>query len=352
MNYQIITTNTAADEMTIYYENCKTSMNGTFKLIKFLQEEMNFKIEYRDEKIYLHNSDYKIEFQWIENKGLQVRGIKYPVSIFCQFIGRYLDKLNSEGAQKTLDAINDYLKDFAWFDFMVSDFDGSSLYLIGSVDLSYYYQLEVIFKQATFIQCSSSFHTSPSEETVFQLATEEERQKINQYENDCGYSIVVKIKPEDSEECFFIACYGIEFSNKLVKYHLSDGSDSELKQKIIKKYGLRLENEAWYQVKENSHKAMIFKDSYLKNSDVIGILFRINKLCQAKVKYFREHLNEYEPYKYDYKKGFIKTELWDSEFLKHTASGYILDYRFLQSINNYNDFVNICNELDSQAGKK
>lgn len=43
--------------------------------------------------------------------------------------------------------------------------------------------------------------------------------------------------------------------------------------------------------------------------DFIGLLFRINKLCMAKVKYFRTNLDKFEPLKYDYKRGFVTVPL-------------------------------------------
>lgn len=48
----------------------------------------------------------------------------------------------------------------------------------------------------------------------------------------------------------------------------------------------------------------------------------------AKVKYFRTNIDHFEPLKYDYKKGFVTVPLWDSDFLRHRASRYILDYIF------------------------
>lgn len=84
------------------------------------------------------------------------------------------------------------------------------------------------------------------------------------------------------------------------------------KQLLIQKFGLKHEDNAWYSEKENSHKHLIFKDSFVERTDVIGLLFRINKLCMAKVKYFRGNIDKFEPLKYDYKRGFIVTELWDA----------------------------------------
>ena len=118
------------------------------------------------------------------------------------------------------------------------------------------------------------------------------------------------------------------------------------KEKLINKYALIHENNAWYSHKDNSHKHLIFKDTFYEKSDIIGLLFRINKLCIAKVMYFRKNIFKYEPCKYHYKNGFTVTELWDADFLKHKASGFILDFRYLQSITIYEDFVSLYKELE------
>lgn len=121
----------------------------------------------------------------------------------------------------------------------------------------------------------------------------------------------------------------------------------EDKMLLVEKYNLKHENNAWYSEKENSHKHLIFKDAFFEHADLIGLLFRINKLCIAKVNYFRRNIEKYEPLKYDYRKGFLTVPLWDAEFLKHKDSGLILDFRYLQSITIYDNFVSLCKELEN-----
>ena len=120
---------------------------------------------------------------------------------------------------------------------------------------------------------------------------------------------------------------------------------------LTEKYKLKHENNAWYYERENSHKHLIFKDQFFEKNDVLGLLFRINKLCAAKVKYFRINIDKFEPLKYDYKKGFVSVPLWDADFFKHRASGYILDFRYLQTITVYDDFAALCSELESHENK-
>ena len=119
------------------------------------------------------------------------------------------------------------------------------------------------------------------------------------------------------------------------------------KELIIQKYGLLYENGAWYSDKENSHKHLIVKETFLQRTDTLGLLFRINKLCMAKVSYFRKNIDKYEPCKYHYKEGLVNVPLWDADFLKHKASGFVLDFDFLQSITVYEDFVALYKELET-----
>lgn len=123
------------------------------------------------------------------------------------------------------------------------------------------------------------------------------------------------------------------------------------KQLLIEKYRLKHENNAWYSERENSHKHLIFKDSFVERTDVLGLLFRINKLCMGKLKYFRSNIDKYESLKYHYKDGFVSVPLWDADFFRHRASGYILDFRYLQTITVYDDFVALCRELEAFENK-
>jgi len=119
------------------------------------------------------------------------------------------------------------------------------------------------------------------------------------------------------------------------------------KENIIEKFGLIKENGAWYSDKDNSHKHLIVKESFYQRTDTIGLLFRINKLCIAKVTYFRHNIDNYEPLKYHYKNGFITVPLWDADFLRHKASGFILDFNYLREITVYEDFVALYTELET-----
>ena len=123
------------------------------------------------------------------------------------------------------------------------------------------------------------------------------------------------------------------------------------KANIITKYGLIDEDGLLYSCKENSYKQLVLKSGFVENSDILGILFRINKISYDKLEYFRDNIDKFEPYKYDYKEKFIKTELWDAEFFKHKASELYIDLRFLQSIDDHEEFIKFCNDLESYEKK-
>jgi len=115
------------------------------------------------------------------------------------------------------------------------------------------------------------------------------------------------------------------------------------KRKFIEKHSMFLTDKmVWVTLKENAFPRKICRHGFMEESDILGLLFRVNEVCFAKVNYFRSHLNSFEPYKYHFRDGFTGTELWDAEFLKHRSSGYIIDLRYLNSIHEIEKFREFC----------
>jgi hypothetical protein len=124
------------------------------------------------------------------------------------------------------------------------------------------------------------------------------------------------------------------------------------KVRLIDKFGLQSTPESyWISRKENAHDHIVFKHNYLKKNDIIRVLFRINRLCFAKVNYFSQNADKFEPQIYDYKNGFMETDWWNTEFLRHKASGYQIDLRFLQTITDIEKFKELCAYLESLESK-
>ena len=353
--YKIISFDEKLRRVKILYDD--NSKNAMFSLMRYIKSKINAEMKEKDNGYLLFNEDKKYFFYIVENDALYIEVLEHDdKAAFSNFkymegeFKSYIDDINLLQINEKVKNINAAIKDNMWLDFMISDYE-KDLHIVASNDLSCYHSIEVIFKNASFVQCSKHFNVCPNEYDVFHICSSDDIEYINKsYKNIINekYSIMIKIKPDDTNSFFYIACDGLEFIDEEVRYDYDFTSlYSSDKENIIKKYDLKKENNAWYQEKENSHKTLIFTDKFLNRNDTIGILFRIYKLCFAKVKYFRAYPFKFEPYKYDYKKGFIKTELWDAEFFKHTDSGYMLDLRFLQSITVYEDFVKLCKELES-----
>jgi len=116
---------------------------------------------------------------------------------------------------------------------------------------------------------------------------------------------------------------------------------------LIEKYALVADPHLkWISVKENAHSQVFFTHSFALKSDIIGLLFRTNRLCFAKLKYFRSNISKYRALVHTPDLGFGETELWDADFLKHIASGQIIDFRFLQKITQIEDFNQFVNHLE------
>jgi hypothetical protein len=119
------------------------------------------------------------------------------------------------------------------------------------------------------------------------------------------------------------------------------------KAKLINKYDLELKQDGyWYVDKENAYPQRLFKDRFFQRNDLIIILFRIYKLCFAKVNYFRRNIGKYDACYYHYQQGFITTELWNADFFKHKKTGLIIDFRYLQSIKDIELFLALVYELE------
>lgn len=120
------------------------------------------------------------------------------------------------------------------------------------------------------------------------------------------------------------------------------------KIRLLDKYRLKSTPDLyWISEEENAYRRVVFKHSFLKKNDMVMILGRLNGLCFAKVKYIRSRIGLLEPYTYDHENGFVRTELWDSRFLRHAPSGLMLDYRELAAITDINEFRKLCEKLDT-----
>lgn len=124
------------------------------------------------------------------------------------------------------------------------------------------------------------------------------------------------------------------------------------KCEVLDKYNLVSNNKLyWQRVQEKYPTQEYFSHKFAKKSSVLGMVFHIYKLCFAKTKYFEKNWEKFEPCIYSFKDGFIKTEMYNMEFIRHKTTGIVIDLRELSKIHWLQDFKDICNYIESEEEK-
>ena len=119
------------------------------------------------------------------------------------------------------------------------------------------------------------------------------------------------------------------------------------KRKLLDKYNLTCSEDYIWEFRHSKyHTVKYFSHKFVKKHSVIALLFYINRLCYAKIKYFEANFYKYEPYKYIFKKGFSKCPIYDMEFLFHKPSGKFIDIRSLREIKSIEEFRKFCRDLE------
>lgn len=221
MGYDIVRSNTEVTEIGIEYDAYKESKEGLYLLFELMKsEDGSIEIDkINPDVFYFCKGETKLKFTWKKDDYTCVQVINAPLKLdLRRMIQDYFDSLNTQMIQEAIDQINTSIGKAAWFDFMVSEYRGSNLHIVGSTDLSYYYELEVIFEEVFFMCCNTFWHTAPSELKVFTLIEGEEAYSINyDYQIEAG-NYLIRIQPEDEKKPFYIACRNVRYSYELKKY--------------------------------------------------------------------------------------------------------------------------------------
>src|SRR3990167_438403 len=117
----------------------------------------------------------------------------------------------------SIDSIDKFIRENAWFDFCVSSFSGVDLKIHGGIDLTVSRQLEI-----TFVGVLCYFGTfdwkSDTANTVFDVPAGDELRALNlKYEIEVGYSIF-RFTPEYHTNPVIIAAEGISVDFSEVPY--------------------------------------------------------------------------------------------------------------------------------------
>lgn len=138
-------------------------------------------------------------------------------------------------------------------------------------------------------------------------------------------------------------------STKFRDMKLKEELDSE-KVRIIERYGLTSNEKLYWQKKQHDYPTHeYFSHKFVKKSSALGIVFKLNRLCYGKVKYFEKNWAKYIGCYYDWRKNeFVECDLSNMEFIKHKNLGYIFDLRNLVKINKIEDFRELCRYLEDK----
>ena len=135
-----------------------------------------------------------------------------------------------------------------------------------------------------------------------------------------------------------------EIRDKCLKEELG-----EEKSKVLDKYCLICnENLYWQRVKDKYPTQEYFSHKFAKKASALGMIFQVYRLCYAKVKYFEKNWDDYCACVYHWKKGFIETDIYNMEFIKHRSTGIVIDLRNLCNINKIEEFIKLCSYLESR----
>ena len=104
-----------------------------------------------------------------------------------------------------------------WFDFHVLNYYGSRLTIGGSVDLTYYHKLEIVFEDVFFVSgVFAGWRSDTSDEVIILPANEKD---LNQkFEIEQGYQLFI-IRAEDYKNNFVVAAKNLSFSTDTVYYY-------------------------------------------------------------------------------------------------------------------------------------
>lgn len=124
----------------------------------------------------------------------------------------------------------------------------------------------------------------------------------------------------------------------------------EEKCKVLDKYGLSSNSRLyWERIQEKYPTQEYFSYKLAEKSTVLGMIFHIHRLCFAKVKYFENNWDDFEPVKYFWTEGgHLRCEEYDMEAIRQKATGIVIDLRDLARIKWLHEFKAMTDTLQEQ----
>lgn len=96
-----------------------------------------------------------------------------------------MDEQKQHHIMSTVVALNRYIRDHEISDFRIKGLDGEMLYLVGSFDLSYYYDVEIVIAGVVHLNLPCNFWVDLSELQPFFITFPPENNAVFNF-TDCG----------------------------------------------------------------------------------------------------------------------------------------------------------------------
>ncbi|WP_192820972.1 hypothetical protein [Rufibacter sp. LB8] len=123
-----------------------------------------------------------------------------------------------EQNQNAVLEIDHIIRQNLWFDFHVLSYDGNSLIIGGSTDLSISHTLEIVFDDVFFVKAYFEGWHTDTKNTVIEIPTGNTQIELNKkYEIEQGYQLFI-IRTEDYKNDVYIAASRITYKTDTVKY--------------------------------------------------------------------------------------------------------------------------------------
>lgn len=117
--------------------------------------------------------------------------------------------------------INSIISKELWFDMEILIRKGGNLSIVGSIDFTYGYSLEIIFLDVFHMSINTEWRTDTSK-PVLEVVNGEEAWNVNgKYRIEQGNTLF-KIQSEDLDVPFYVAAKDIEFNTDRVLYYKKD----------------------------------------------------------------------------------------------------------------------------------
>lgn len=111
--------------------------------------------------------------------------------------------------------INAIIRKDLWMDMDLSSWSGGVLTIIGGIDLSVSYTIELVFKDVYWASIHQSWNTNTKRDTLFLVEGEEEWVLNGRFNIEVGYSLF-KIITEHYTEPIYIAAKDIKYLTEKV----------------------------------------------------------------------------------------------------------------------------------------